>query len=399
MKGIYLAHNMSRPEAVGREYEIDHLAASGLLMDYEDVLIHQLTEEDRRHTGKEQNIEGFVEYVWDGSKGYHARSIIFDKITPYFLRTSNMQHATKRFGILYLHEAITQFNFVSPSGDVLIPRGTDVADIYIPTVRFPKEEKKAVTPGMITKSFGLAADYFALHNDAKADFVIGLTHPRMGDLAQRRWGFSVEAHPLPEEVYQLIDLGLKDPEADLDEIKSLEALRKQVLVYQTMKEFIKRAPAKEDLHGGRQALKDLENPPKAAVLESARVIDRRSLQWDETGENLRLSRGSIKPDCSDEQILRDFRVAAVIRQEYEKGEIWIDGITVPFKTAPVTTAAVYKYLPGVQVVRVIEKGTGQENRPAIVIPRGSMTNVSPIIYFLSPQDRVIDPQNNSQIYP
>ncbi|MDO8638437.1 MAG: hypothetical protein Q7R43_02590, partial [Candidatus Daviesbacteria bacterium] len=66
-----------------------------------------------------------------------------------------------------------------------------------------------------------------------------LTHPRLGGLA-KRWGFLMEEHPFPAEVYRFMEMGLKDPKVDPEFLKNLEAFKNQVLIYQPRAEFLKR---------------------------------------------------------------------------------------------------------------------------------------------------------------
>jgi len=162
------------------------------------------------------------------------------KKIPSFLRTADQDLSDKRFGILYFSENQTKFDLVGASGNVLIPRGTQVIEIRIPEVVFPKGEKGWVPTRVFTESLALAADYYS-SNKSNARFIIGLTHPRLGRLARKRWGFSEEAHPFPEEIYQLLDLGLKEGKDNPEQAKNLESLRNQVLVYQTIEDFSKSA--------------------------------------------------------------------------------------------------------------------------------------------------------------
>lgn len=385
---------MSRgSERVGRDYQIDYLGALCMLPENSDVaLIEGFTVEDRQK-GKDANVAGFTDF-WDQKGTSWASSIDFNRIS-YLQRTSDPRQTIKRFGILFLRQMTTKYDFVSSSGETLIPRGVEVVEMAIPQVRFPQNKKEVVTPRMLTRSFGIAAGYLSSGNwSADIGFVIGLTHPRMGNLAGKRWGFSVETRPFPAEVYQLIDLGLKNEEIDpIGDPQSLELLSRQVLVYQTREEFVKRA----------LSLKDLGVSPKDEVLELARITERRSLQWyhrwHHTGASVRLS-AAIDPSCSDEQVLKDPGVLAVVKQEYQKGEVGVDGTIVPFKTKPERISTAYKYSPGVRVIPVSEvpQGGQGEARYAIIIPSPN-PNVLPIIKFLSPKDRVVDFQNGHQIYP
>ncbi|MDO8618331.1 MAG: hypothetical protein Q7R49_00115 [Candidatus Daviesbacteria bacterium] len=151
---------------------------------------------------------------------------------------------------------------------------------------------------------------------------------------------------------------------------------------------------------------DIDIFPEAEVLEFKKVVERRTLRWDASHVSLYLSSAIVNPLWSDTRAMNHPRVEAVVKQSYRKGSVQVDGdITIPFKTEPEKIATTYKYFPGVRIMRVGEiprkelyKDPG-ESQNAIVIPINSNPNNLPKIYFLSSQDKVVDSDTGTQIYP
>lgn len=229
-----------RAGKIGRNYRIDYFDSADMLSRPEAVLLDRLTEENKQ-TGKGKNISGFIDHLANRFKNPGTWLIPYKDIPAYLRKrdTDTYSHC-KRFGILYFSDDQTKFDLVGSSGNVLIPRGTQVVEIRIPEVIFQEGKKGWVTPGVFTESLAIAADYY-FSNKLNTRFVIGLTHPRLGEVARRRWNFSEEARPFPAEIYQLLDLGLKDEKDDPERAQNLESLRNQVLVYQTIEDFTKSA--------------------------------------------------------------------------------------------------------------------------------------------------------------
>lgn len=227
---------MSHEVKIGRDYRIDCLDTADWLMGAETVLTAAPTPQE-----KVANIEGFVDYVTEDIKGnFH---LPFERISDPLITPPSERYAG-RFGLVDLQQVTTMFDYVKgPSRDILIARGTPVLDLRIPIVDFPPKNKEVVPASMITRSLALSANY-VIATGLKQPYVAGLTHPRLGNLAAKRWGFAVEEHPFPNEIYELIDVSLKDAEsrdAESWKLQNLKAVRDQVLVYQTREEFIKKA--------------------------------------------------------------------------------------------------------------------------------------------------------------
>lgn len=228
---------------VGRDYYIDHLDIADALADYENVAKKTLSEEEKAR-GAEENITGLFDHLGDSLKRGGILNVSFSNIHPFIEKPYGYgPRQYKRLGILYFTEDTTRWDFVNDSGETIIPRRTQIIDLQIPKINFEGSPAgTVVTPAMLTRSFELVADSIVL-NSNRGDFVVGLTHPRMGNIAARRWGFNLEVHPFPSELYKLFDLGLSDPDKRIDSRmrESLEAYKNQVLVYQTKADFIKRA--------------------------------------------------------------------------------------------------------------------------------------------------------------
>ncbi len=231
---------------VGRDYYIDDLDIADAL-DYVDTIedtVKETLSEEEKTRGAEENITGLFNHLRNSLKGGGILTVPFSTIHRFIEKPHEYDpRQYKRLGILYFREDTTDWDFVNENGETIIPRGTQTIDLQIPKVNF--EDSPAgtvVTPAMLTRSFELVADSIIL-NSMRGDFVVGLTHPRMGTIAARRWGFNIEGHPFPSELYRLFDLGLSDPinRMDAQMRESLEAYKNQVLVYQTKADFIKRA--------------------------------------------------------------------------------------------------------------------------------------------------------------
>lgn len=146
-----------------------------------------------------------------------------------------------RFGTFLFTRYPTRFDMVEGStGEIIIPRETMVASLIIPRINFSNTEGNAViTPKMVNNSLDAIADHIS--QDRHSSFVIGLTHPRMGDIAKRRWGFHLENRPFPKEVYGLFDIAPNNAvafKASPDDLQDLKSYRDQVLVYQAESEFL-----------------------------------------------------------------------------------------------------------------------------------------------------------------
>lgn len=221
---------MSKPEnIIGRDYEIDYLDAASDLLDSDDFLHQEMIE--RGQEEKYANVDGFLDYCVTRWKGGNPISF---KDIPAFLSKKQIDDRSyrKRFGILFFYQAQSKFDFVKQD-EVIIPRGINVGEIEVPWIQF-QSEKEVVTPRMIGKSLEIIAQQIMEH-DLKIEYLIGLTHPRLGKLINKKWGFGLEEHPFPEEVYKLIDMSLHREE--VEDAENLQAVRNQVLVYKPIEAF------------------------------------------------------------------------------------------------------------------------------------------------------------------
>jgi len=262
---------MSREISVGRGYDIDCLDAADWLMGAEEALAATPMQQ-----AEAENIRGFVSYVTGDIKG--SPRLPFDKIRDP-LATPPTDRYSGRFGLVSVQSVTTMFDYVKGSSEkVLIPRETPVVELRIPIIDFPAQKKVAITASMVTESLALAANYVVAAG-LPQQYVVGLTHPRLGYLAERRWGFEIESHPFPSEIYQLIDLGLKEAAANpkyKPDIASMQALRDQVLIYETREEFVKNA----NLQEGARAIYEAHKPSVDAQVKPDIVI------WDKRATNV-----------------------------------------------------------------------------------------------------------------
>lgn len=226
------------PVKIGRDYKIDYWDVFEVLCDHDDEMLETLNEEQQK--GKEGlNIEGVMDYVTHGIKSVlsHDPKLSYKDIRAFPSQVdSNQIH--KRLGLLFFNRVEADFDLVDFANNVVIERKTPLIEIEIPQVDFSKAIKKILKPEMMGRSLDLIADYLTSH-DQDIEFVMGLTHPRLGGLA-KRWGFLMEEHPFPFELYRFMEMGLKDPKVDPELLKSLEAFKNQVLIYQPRAEFLNR---------------------------------------------------------------------------------------------------------------------------------------------------------------
>lgn len=221
---------MSKEEnIIGRDYEIDYLDAASDMLDSEEILGQEMSAGDKL-AGKFANVEGFVDYCIGRWRG---RNSIYFKDIPKLLQNTGTRGCSTRLGILFLYDYSMGFDFITES-QVLIPRGTKVGEIEVPRVIFSTKTNEVVTAKMIDKSFDILAQHILRH-DLKMQYLLGLTHPRLGSLISKKWGFGLEKHPFPEEVYKLIDLSLGNEQ--IEDAENLQAVRQQVLVYQPLEVF------------------------------------------------------------------------------------------------------------------------------------------------------------------
>lgn len=266
---------MSRPVEVkvGRDYEIDYLQSAVAILTAQKSFVKTLSPEEWQR--KARNIDGFIDYIFDGFKARDT-GLSFDQISKPLI-TPPSKNYYGRFGLVRVFEHETDFDLVnSSSGETIIPCGTDVAEINIPKLHFPTDKKVTVSPEVVTMSFGLMANYFVAA-DAKPAFIMGLTHPRLGRLAAGRWNFQVETRPFPPEVHELIECTIRQAEAKTEYAKhlpSLLAVKNQVLVYQTREDFIKRASLQD------KAMYEANKPSEKAPVKPELVT------WDERATSI-----------------------------------------------------------------------------------------------------------------
>ena len=264
-------------ESIGRNYYIDSIDILESLMDSEAAINDNLHATGKTGTVTE-NISGIIDYATDDLKGGHSSGVSFSELS--FFPQKDLGH-TKRLGLLYFSEESTNFDLVNNStGEIIIPRKTSVVELRVPTVNF-SGKAEIVTPAMVSRSLGLVADYISRRR-IKPDFVIGLTHPRMGAIATKRWGFTLEEHPFPKEAYEMFDMAMKDESITPDKMQNLEAFKNQVLVYQPRADFIKRTTTMT-----------IEPPATKAPDEKQILLDENK---DNTAENeLILAKWAILP--------------------------------------------------------------------------------------------------------
>lgn len=237
----------------GRNYSIRYL---DLVVDVfgsisDDAAAKRLKQQDQGVSVIE-NIQGF-EALLDGMVKGDMRISRFDSIS--FSHPEGSIHDLA-VGVLRPNLFPFPFDLHDDTGQVVIPRGTSVVHLGVDAVLFPTDRAVTVTAPMVTASLALVADYLRDHSHEDIhratglpyplEYVIGLTHPRIGNAA-RRWGFQVSSHPFPPEVYDFIDEAAKaNQEPDL--APDIQNLRSQVLVYLPMLAFLTNAPT------GKQAV-------------------------------------------------------------------------------------------------------------------------------------------------
>lgn len=226
------------PVKFGRDYRIDYWDVFEVLCDHQEEIYATLNEEQQK--GKEGfNIEGVLHYVTAGMKSpFNPERTLSYKEVHAFPSQVDPTQIHKRLGLLFFDKTQADFDLVDAAKNVVIERKTPLIEIAITRVDFSKTMKKILKPEMMGRSLDLLADYLTTH-DPDIEFVMGLTHPRLGGLA-KRWGFLMEEHPFPPEVYRFMEMGLKDPKSDPEFLKSLEAFKNQVLIYQPRVEFLNR---------------------------------------------------------------------------------------------------------------------------------------------------------------
>lgn len=224
------------PVKVGRDYKIDYWDVFEVLCNHADDMHATLSKE--QNEGRESlNIEGLLDYVMAGIKSGPERILSYKDIRAFPSQTDpTLTH--KRLGLLFFNKTQEDFDLVDSANKIVIERETPLIEIAIPRVDFSGAIKKILKPEMLSRSFDFIADYLTSH-DPDIEFIMGLTHPRLGRLA-KRWGFLMEERPFPAEIYRFMEMGLEDPEEDPESIKSLEVFKNQVLIYQPRAEFLNR---------------------------------------------------------------------------------------------------------------------------------------------------------------
>lgn len=372
-------------ESVGRYYEIDYLDVLDGFNKVEGTVLETMTPENEEN-GQKENLDGLCNYLIDEFKSSRRNRLSLTDVDR-LLEHPDTRYHLKRLGIVYFFANPLEFDLCTSSGDPLIVRGTGVTEIILPHFYFP-EEGGTLPPQAFSRSLGMLSDYL-FSEDLDSEYIVGLTHPRLGNLASKRWGFQIEEHPFPKEIYRLFEVALKNEEYDLVQRQSMEAFSRQVLVYQSREDFLKRRSLEEKASEKEQAVRVVEFTPET---------ERRSLRWKGQFLEHELSVTPISTKLTDEEVLKLPRVVAVIRQNQGVGKVQLNqDLAVSFKTELSRPTTVYRYSPGVKVVPVVESSL--EGRHAIIIPRGSNSYMPPIVYLLGPEDKVIDPDRGLQIYP
>lgn len=211
---------------LGREYLKENDDLFSIFDDANRAMSGELNDDQRNEA------EGWTNYVLDFVKpGLPFRR--------YQQIVDSMSVEGKGFGVLHLRpESRSEFDLVGDEG-LLIRRGKNIRELAIPIVRFG-DNGGVVTPAMVSESLKRIA-WFLKTTDDRSRFVIGLTHKRIGDLAQGRWGFQMQERPFTEFSYQFFERAANLPNLYSSDVECVNKFRNQVLVYQPMDEFLKRA--------------------------------------------------------------------------------------------------------------------------------------------------------------
>jgi hypothetical protein len=218
---------LAKREKTGRDYNIDNLTILDYFQDAEKRLINS----DKVYSKMN---DAFLEELGDIKR--HR-----EKFTDLTLRYRNVGiRETDMIGALMFQADNTGIDwFSSQSGNIIIPSGTKIVRLSIPIIDFSDSgNNAAVRPGLISSSLKEIAQNKEVKK-LKPKFFIGLTHPRLGDIAKKRWGFHLEEKPFPKEIYIMFDAAivLATERNDEESLKDLVACRDQVLVYMTSEEL------------------------------------------------------------------------------------------------------------------------------------------------------------------
>lgn len=225
---------MSERESA-RKYSVDPSDLVEYLIDSEEEFIYS----KGVPPSAVRNVTGLVDYLMAGFKNGLPPNLKYSSIS-FDLKGLGKESDIKQIGAFFIRDMKTLFDFVrSNSGEVVISSKTSILEIHIPEVQFSPGSNERITPGMVSRSFGMAADYMYLCG-LNPEFVTGLTYSKMGRVSTR-WGFTVEEKPFPEEIYRVIDDAIGVNKDYPKAIRDLTTLRNQVLVYQTKDSFMEMA--------------------------------------------------------------------------------------------------------------------------------------------------------------
>lgn len=216
------------PEA-GRGYYIDYLNAVEGVQDFLER--NKLLEED-------PVISGFHDYLYNNSKT--NLNLLFDQIEFNPHKNTSMHDTSRTFGVIHAEVAKPPLEIVNNQAEIIADTKKTVANISIPIVNFSTDTPNtAVTPEMLRKSFRLFAEFLrdAPDQGHLPTMVLGLTHPRMGQLS-RRWGFQVSEQPFLPPVYEFIDKVAADLQSYPENVADLQKVGRQVMVYQPTNLFV-----------------------------------------------------------------------------------------------------------------------------------------------------------------
>ncbi len=220
----------SQPEK-GRRYEIDAVSATEAMMVIENTYPKYNSNVDFN------GLNSYVDHSFDSFKNFY--SVDYDEISfkPKISR-EGLKYGG-RFGVIRAATCEIGIDLKDNSGTILVGASDPVIEIQVMKVNFSLEYPNAlITLGIMSRSFASLAEYLKPRSLRVPPMLMGLTHPRMGQLS-RRWGFEVVDSPFSPEVYSIIEeVGEQVKFEDPDELENLQKIGQQVMVYQPTAKFI-----------------------------------------------------------------------------------------------------------------------------------------------------------------
>lgn len=219
-----------KPEQ-GRRYDINPFGAIGAIVDIEDA-------DPKYKTNIE--LDSFASYVETNTNDLkNDHYVDYDGISfEPKISKSGLKYGA-RFGVIRAKVNEMGIDLRDNSGTILVGTSDPVIEIQVMKVNFPQERPNVlITPGMVSKSLASLAEYLRPRFLRVPPMLMGLTHPRMGQLS-RRWGFEVADNPFPPEVYSIIEDAREQVNFLYpDEFENLQKIGRQVVVYQPTTQFI-----------------------------------------------------------------------------------------------------------------------------------------------------------------